>query len=155
MRSTRQTSSGHCSIHSCFRRPLTRRIAATEDDFSQNQFFLSMTPRERSNLVLQLCKYPYPGPAHLFVNVEPNFDRVYHCTDMVHCILPRGQIWAHHKKRLTLGVESFLLQGSDLGALKSVRPGVWANKLLQNLTGNAFSAPQFAAVGIASLSSSG
>ena len=126
-----------------------------EDDLSQNQFFLAMTPRERSNLVLQLCKYPYPGPAQLFVNVEPSFDRVYHRTDMVHCILPRGQIWAHHKKRLILGVESFLLQGSDLGALKSVRPGVWANKLLHNLAGSAFSAPQFAAVGIASLSSSG
>ena len=121
-----------------------------------NPFYLGMTERVKDALLLHLCRYPFPGPERceeLMINLESSADRIYHKQASTQCLVPRGQIWLHHRQRVLLGVEALLLQGADLADLGTVRPRCWTNAALQDLAGNAFCAPQLASFIIACLCS--
>ena len=121
-----------------------------------NPFYMGMTERVKDVLLLHLCRYPFPGPERveeLTINLEASADRIYHRQASTQCLVPRGQLWLHHRQRVLLGVEALLLQGADLTDLHTVRPGCWTNAALQDLAGNAFCAPQLVSFIIACLCS--
>ena len=79
-----------------------------------NPFYLGMTERVKDALLLHLCYYPFPGPERveeLAINLEASADRIYHRQASTQCLVPRGQIWLHHRQRVLLGVEALLLHG--------------------------------------------
>ena len=60
--------------------------------------------------------------------------------------LPKSVFWLLDRNRLQLGVEAVALQGADIVDLPACRPhGVFTDKFLQDLAGNAFHVFQFSA----------
>jgi hypothetical protein len=116
-----------------------------------NLFFSSLPLRARDALLLHLCQEKFPGSPDLIFNLEMSTDRVNARADSVQCLVPKGVYWLKSKARILLGIESLLLQGSDLQDLPTLRPKTWPNNFLQNLAGNAFCSSQFVAWFVAGL----
>ena len=57
------------------------------------------------------------------------------------CSLPHGRPWLMHRRRPLSGVEGLLLQGADPRFFPALRPGIWPNSFIQDLSGNGCCGP--------------
>lgn len=109
-----------------------------------NPFCKQLPERCRDALLLQLCSEEFPGEPDQIYNLESSADRVAKRSHKnMQSIVPRGVYWLKHRSRMLLGIESLLLQWTDLEDLPTLRPAVWSSSFLQHVAGNAFCAPQF------------
>ena len=118
----------------CFN-PYYNQLPARQMDLLLYLYSLDIQ-RERENV--------QPGEITVW-DVSQNMGRVPVCSGAIPCALPRATPWIRDLDRTMCGAEALLLQGADPRLLPSLRPGVWPSSFLQDLAGNAFTAPAFAA----------
>ena len=117
-----------------------------ESQLAGNPFFDRLTDREKGVLLWTLCQNKFPGHDELMVGLESSLYRApTKKTGISPCLVPNSKIWLASYARFVLGVEALLMQGADPTDFPSLRPGAWSNSFLQDLAGNAFCTPQFAA----------
>lgn len=121
-------------------------------ELCSDPFFLDLAPRAQDALLLCLCQRPYPGLQDAIFNLEASADRILTKVGGVSpCLIPRGVFWLTSRGRPLLVVESMLLHGADIRHLRTLVPGRWCNRFVQDLAGNAFCTSQFIAWVVASL----
>lgn len=110
---------------------------------SESPAFGSLSMRQKDLLLLCLCKHPYPGPVEGVVLLNPSAQWTRIAATMP-TQLPKSVFWLLSRNRLQLGVEAIALQGADIVDLPACRPnGIFPDKFMQDLAGNAFHVLQF------------
>ena len=125
------------------------RVKAAGHLLLDNKFWNSMPARQK-DLLLYLYSMDDPtlnaGSGEMRVwDLSQNMGRVPTSTGSIPCALPRASPWLRDLHRPLCGAESLFLQGADPRRLPALRRGVWTSGFLQDLAGNAFTVPAFAA----------
>jgi len=121
--------------------------ADTAAQFNHNAFYHGLLSDRQQDICCQLS-YSYSrhgqDEREAVWDLLGNANRVARNVGAAPCLLPRSACWMLKRRRILAGVESLILQGADIFQLRALRPGAWANQLLQNLGGNAFCTGQLA-----------
>jgi site-specific DNA-cytosine methylase len=130
--------------------------AAAFEKINGNPWCENFCDRMRDLLLLQYAKQEEQlekPTGEVVWDLSQNPARIPTAHDGIPCAMPRAVFWLSKSRRRLLGVESLALQGADMASLVAVRPGVWPNRLCQDLAGNAFCVSQCVAWLVANLMS--